>query len=58
MLRSSPVELTQWLRARGRGEQAALDQLTPPVYDELRRPAHRYIRHERPGHMLHTPGAG
>jgi RNA polymerase sigma factor (TIGR02999 family) len=54
MLRSSPVEITQLLLAWGRGEQAALDRLTPLVYDELRRLAHRYMGRERPGHTLQT----
>jgi RNA polymerase sigma factor (TIGR02999 family) len=54
MLKSSPMEITQLLLAWGRGEQAALDQLTPLVYDELRRLAHRYMRREQPGHTLQT----
>jgi RNA polymerase sigma factor (TIGR02999 family) len=48
------MEITQLLLAWGRGEQAALDQLTPLVYDELRRLAHRYMGRERPGHTLQT----
>jgi RNA polymerase sigma factor (TIGR02999 family) len=40
--------------AWGQGEQSALDQLTPLVYDELHRLAHRYMGHERPGHTLQT----
>lgn len=36
------------------GDSAALDQLTPLVYDELRRIAHRYMRQERDGHTLQT----
>lgn len=54
MIKSSPMEITQLLLAWGRGEQAALDQLTPLVYDELRRLAHRYMGRERPGHTLQT----
>lgn len=54
MLRPPPMEITQLLLAWGRGEQAALDQLTPLVYDELRRLAHRYMGRERPGHTLQT----
>jgi RNA polymerase sigma factor (TIGR02999 family) len=54
MLKSSPMEITQLLLAWGKGEQAALDQLTPLVYDELHRLAHRYMGHERPGHTLQT----
>lgn len=40
------------LRAWGRGDQAALDRLTPLIYDELRRHARRYMRQERAGHTL------
>ena len=36
------------------GRQSALDKLTPLVYDELRRIAHRYVRRERNGHTLAT----
>ena len=36
------------------GEEAALDQLTPLVYDELHRLARRYMRRENPGHTLQT----
>jgi RNA polymerase sigma factor (TIGR02999 family) len=36
------------------GNQAALDQLAPLVYDELRRLAGRYLRNERPGHTLQS----
>lgn len=34
------------------GDHAALDQLTPVVYAELRRLAASYLRRERPGHTL------
>src|SRR3954452_132718 len=42
------------LRAWSDGDQRALAQLTPIVYDELRRLARRYLRHERAGHSLQT----
>src|SRR5271157_3396160 len=42
------------LRAWSGGDQSALDRLTPIVYDELRRLARRYMRHERPGNSLQT----
>ena len=35
-------------------ERVALDELTPIVYAELRRLAHRYMRRERPDHDLQT----
>lgn len=36
------------------GNRAALDRLTPLVYDEIRRIAHRYVQREREGHTLQT----
>jgi RNA polymerase sigma-70 factor (ECF subfamily) len=36
------------------GDRAALNKLTPLVYDELRRIAHRYVQRERNGHTLGT----
>lgn len=48
------AEITQLLVAWGSGDRAALDQLMPLVYDELRRLAHRYLGRERVGHTLQT----
>jgi RNA polymerase sigma-70 factor, ECF subfamily len=42
------------LQAWSDGDPQALDRLTPIVYDELHRLAVRYMRRERPGHMLQT----
>ena len=50
----SAHEVTQLLRAWSEGDQEALDKLTPLVYEELHRAAHRYIARERPGHTLET----
>lgn len=50
----SPQDVTQMLIAWQRGDSAALDQLMPLVYDELRRLAHRYMRRDRAGHTLQT----
>ena len=36
------------------GDRAALDSLTPIVYNELRRLAGHYMKGERPGHSLQT----
>jgi RNA polymerase sigma-70 factor, ECF subfamily len=47
-------EVSSLLRAWSDGDRAALDRLTPIVYDELRRLARRYMRGERPGHSLQT----
>ncbi len=53
-MRESPPEVTQLLQAWGEGDQRALDQLMPLVYDELRRLASHYLRRERDGHGLQT----
>ena len=45
-------EITRLLKAWGRGDSAALDRLTPLVYERLRRMARGYMRNERPGHTL------
>ncbi len=47
-------ETTRLLRAWADGDQAALPQLTPRVYSELRRIAGQYMRNERPGRTLQT----
>ena len=49
---SQPV--TQLLIAWGNGDQTALDQLMPLVYNELHRLAGRYMRRERAGNTLQT----
>jgi RNA polymerase sigma factor (TIGR02999 family) len=50
----TPTEVTQLLVAWGSGDQAALDQLMPLVYDELKRLARRHLGRERRGHTLQT----
>jgi len=49
---SSPATITQLLIKWRNGDQAALDELAPLVYSELRRLARHYLRAERPGHTL------
>jgi len=45
----TPTELlTRW----SQGDESALAQLTPLVYDELRQLARQYLRRERPDHTL------
>ena len=44
--------ITEQLIAWSNGDQAALGQLIPVVYQELRRMADRFLRHEAPGHTL------
>jgi RNA polymerase sigma factor (TIGR02999 family) len=48
------IDVTRLLRAWAEGDQAALDQLTPLIYGELRRRAHNYMKNERHGHTLQT----
>jgi RNA polymerase sigma factor (TIGR02999 family) len=45
-------EVTQLLKESARGDRAALDQLLPLVYGELRLIADRYLRRERADHTL------
>lgn len=46
------TDVTQLLVAWGSGDEAALDQLMPLVYDELRRLARRHLGKERREHTL------
>jgi RNA polymerase sigma factor (TIGR02999 family) len=46
--------ITQLLLDWSRGDQSALEALTPLVYDELRRLAASYMRRERPDHTLQS----
>ena len=48
------AEVTSLLADWRRGDAAALDQLTPVVYGELRRLARTFMRGERAGHVLQT----
>ena len=50
----SPNRVTQLLAEWSHGDNAALAELTPLVYDELRRLAHRHMEGQRPGHTLQT----
>jgi RNA polymerase sigma-70 factor (ECF subfamily) len=54
MTTHSPKEITRLLVAWSDGDESALAQLTPLVYEELHRLAHRYMSGERPGHTLQT----
>jgi RNA polymerase sigma factor (TIGR02999 family) len=48
----SSESVTQWLVRWNEGDEAALEQLTPLVYGELRRLAAHYLRQERPDHTM------
>src|SRR5437870_13890591 len=54
MATPSSHEVTQLLLAWSNGDQAAMDQLIPLVYEELRRLAHQQMGGQRPGHTLQT----
>jgi len=47
-----PEGISQLLVKWGDGDEAALEDLMPLVYNELRRLANNYLRRERPGHTL------
>lgn len=51
---SGSPEITRLLQAWSQGDQRALDRLTPHVYKELHRVAHRYMSREPRGHTLQT----
>jgi RNA polymerase sigma-70 factor (ECF subfamily) len=54
MTEPSPGQATQLLIDWSGGDTAALEKLTPLIYDELHRLAHRFLRRERGGHTLQT----
>jgi RNA polymerase sigma-70 factor (ECF subfamily) len=47
-----PADITRLLRRWQEGDEAALGELMPLIYGELRRLARRYLRQERIGHTL------
>jgi RNA polymerase sigma factor (TIGR02999 family) len=48
------ADVTALLRKWTSGDKSAIDQLTPLIYGELRRLAHRHLRRERRGHTLQS----
>jgi RNA polymerase sigma-70 factor, ECF subfamily len=54
MAHAQSSETTLLLRAWAEGDQAALEQLTPRVYAELRRIAGHCMQNEHPGRTLQT----
>jgi RNA polymerase sigma-70 factor, ECF subfamily len=54
MTPGSTHSVTDLLQAWASGDQAALDELLPLVYEELRRQARRYMRAQPAGHTLQT----
>jgi len=53
-MNSSPAGITRLLRAWQNGEETAIEQLAPLVYEELRQIARRRMRQERSCDMLQT----
>lgn len=51
-MEDEPGSVSRLLRAWGRGDLHARDELVPVVYRELRRRAGAYLRRERPEHTL------
>jgi RNA polymerase sigma-70 factor (ECF subfamily) len=54
MQASSPERVRQLLSDWRRGDDAALTELTPLVYEDLRRLAHHYMSGQRADHTLQT----
>jgi RNA polymerase sigma factor (TIGR02999 family) len=52
MADTDPGEVTRLLQELQDGDSAAVERLTPLVYDELKRLARSYMRRERPDHTL------
>jgi RNA polymerase sigma factor (TIGR02999 family) len=51
---TQPPEVTGLLQAWSKGDESALEKLTPAVYEELLRIARGHMRRERAGHTLQT----
>lgn len=47
-------QVTELLARWSEGDSAAIEKLTPLIYDELRRLAHKHLKREREGHTLQT----
>jgi RNA polymerase sigma factor (TIGR02999 family) len=54
MASTESSQVTKLLKAWRLGDAAALDRLTPLVYEQLRRLARHYMRGERKGHSLQS----
>ncbi|HJQ68377.1 MAG TPA: sigma-70 family RNA polymerase sigma factor [Blastocatellia bacterium] len=53
-MKEHPRELTELLLAWREGDETALDQLIPIVYEELHKLARRYMARQARGHLLQT----
>lgn len=52
--RAASCDVSELLRAWSHGNQKALEDLIPIVYNEMRRLARHYMKGESPGHSLQT----
>ena len=53
-MQPSPHQVTELLNDWGKGNRAALEQLMPLVYAELRKLARRHMQRQNPNHTLQT----
>ena len=53
-METSAQSISRLLQRWSEGDRAALDDLMPQVYDELRRIAHRHLARQAPGRTLQT----
>ena len=53
-MRPENPEITVLLNRSHNGDQEAMEQVMPLVYEELRKLAHAHLRHERNNHTLNT----
>jgi RNA polymerase sigma factor (TIGR02999 family) len=51
---TEPDNVTRLLHEWSNGNQQAIEEMLPLIYDELRRLAHHFLYRERPGHTLQT----
>jgi hypothetical protein len=54
----SSHDITELLIQLSGGDRAAMDDLLPLIYDEMRRLASRYLRRERADHTLQPTALG
>ena len=54
LMEDGSSQVTRLLQLWSDGDKIALEQLTPIVYQELHRQAHRYMSGEKQGHLLQT----
>lgn len=53
-MKARNADVTALLRAWSDGDEAAIEQLAPIVFSELKRLAHRHLANERPNHTLES----